>query len=187
MPAHWGSKELNIVSQSSCTGSQCLPAVGCAEASRYIVRRDLPGCAAHGDELTYVSLGEGATSEGEFWESLNTACRLHLPVVYLVEDNGWAISVRASDQAPAPISELVQGFRGLGDLQGRRHRLLRLPVARRDRDGPGACRRGSVPDPCHGDPALLALVAGLAVEVPVRRRTSPKRRPTTRSSASSAS
>jgi 2-oxoisovalerate dehydrogenase E1 component len=113
MPAHWGSKALNIVTQSSCTGSQCLPAVGCAEAALYIARRDLRGCQAEGDEVTYVSLGEGATSEGEFWESLNTACRLHLPMVYLVEDNGWAISVRASDQAPAPISELVKGFRGL--------------------------------------------------------------------------
>jgi 2-oxoisovalerate dehydrogenase E1 component len=113
MPAHWGNKALNIVTQSSCTGSQCLPAVGCAEAALYIARRNLPGCQARGDELTYVSLGEGATSEGEFWESLNTACRLHLPIVYLVEDNGWAISVRASDQAPAPISELVNGFRGL--------------------------------------------------------------------------
>ena len=70
MPAHWGNKALNIVSQSSCTGSQCLPAVGCAEASRYIVGRHLQGCVAHGDELTFVSLGEGATSEGEFWESL---------------------------------------------------------------------------------------------------------------------
>ncbi|HEX5266732.1 MAG TPA: dehydrogenase E1 component subunit alpha/beta [Acidimicrobiales bacterium] len=113
MPSHWGSADLNIVSQSSPTGSQCLPAVGCAEAARYIVGRDLPGCGAHGDELTYVSLGEGATSEGEFWESLNTACRLHLPVLYVVADNGWAISVRSSDQAPAPISELVSGFRGL--------------------------------------------------------------------------
>jgi 2-oxoisovalerate dehydrogenase E1 component len=113
MPSHWGSKRINIVSQTSCTGSQCLPAVGCAEASRYIAPRDLPGCVAHGDEVTYVSLGEGATSEGEFWESLNTACRLHLPVLFLVADNGYAISVRASDQAPAPISELVRGFRGL--------------------------------------------------------------------------
>jgi 2-oxoisovalerate dehydrogenase E1 component len=113
MPAHWGNKALNIVTQSSCTGSQCLPAVGCAEAALYIARRNLSGCNGHGDELTYVSLGEGATSEGEFWESLNTACRLHLPVVYLVEDNGWAISVRAADQAPAPISELVVGYRGL--------------------------------------------------------------------------
>ena len=69
MPCHWGARELNIVTQTSCTGSQCLPAVGSAEAARYIGRRpQLPGCEAHGDELTYVSLGEGATSEGEFWE-----------------------------------------------------------------------------------------------------------------------
>jgi 2-oxoisovalerate dehydrogenase E1 component len=114
MPCHWGARHLNIVSQTSCTGSQCLPAVGCAEAARYIGRRpQLPGCEAHGDELTYVSLGEGATSEGEFWESLNTACRLHLPVLYVVADNGYAISVRSTDQAPAPVSEMVRGIRGL--------------------------------------------------------------------------
>jgi 2-oxoisovalerate dehydrogenase E1 component len=114
MPCHWGSKALNIVTQSSPTGSQCIPAVGCAEAARYISRRpDLPGCVAHGDEVTYVSLGEGATSEGEFWESLNTACTQHLPVVFVVADNGFAISVPSADQSPAPISELVRGFRGL--------------------------------------------------------------------------
>src|SRR5947207_2243855 len=114
MPCHWGASRLNIVSQTSCTGSQCLPAVGSAEAARYIGRRpQLEGCEAHGDELTYVSLGEGATSEGEFWESLNTACRLHLPVLYVVADNGYAISVRSTDQAPAPISEMVRGIRGL--------------------------------------------------------------------------
>jgi 2-oxoisovalerate dehydrogenase E1 component len=114
MPSHWGNDRLNIVTQSSPTGSQCIPAVGCAEAGRYIVRRpDLPGCTAHGDELTYVSLGEGACSEGELWESLNTACTLHLPVLYVVADNGFAISVPAIDQAPAPVAELVRGFRGL--------------------------------------------------------------------------
>src|SRR3984957_8661600 len=113
MSCHWGNARLNVVTQSSPTGSQCLPAVGCAEATRYISRRQLPGCAAHGDELTYVSLGEGATSEGEFWESLNTACTLHLPVLYVVADNGFAISVPSVDQSPAPISELVGGFRGL--------------------------------------------------------------------------
>lgn len=114
MPSHWGDAARNIVTQSSPTGSQCLPAVGCAEAGRYIARRpDLPGCTAKGDELTYVSLGEGATSEGEFWESLNSACTLHLPVLYVVADNGFAISVPATDQSPAPISELVRGFRGL--------------------------------------------------------------------------
>ena len=114
MPCHWGDVTRNIVTQSSPTGSQCLPAVGCAEAGRYIARRPgLPGCVAHGDEITYVSLGEGATSEGEFWESLNTACRLHLPTLFVVADNGYAISVRASDQSPAPVAELVRGFRGL--------------------------------------------------------------------------
>ncbi len=113
MPCHWGNVRLNVVTESSATGSQCLPAVGCAEAARYISRRTLPGCVAYGDELTYVSLGEGATSEGEFWESLNTACTLHLPVLYVVADNGFAISVPSADQAPAPVSELVGGFRGL--------------------------------------------------------------------------
>jgi 2-oxoisovalerate dehydrogenase E1 component len=114
MPCHWGSARLNIVSQTSVTASQCLPAVGCAEAARYIGRRPhLPGCSAQGDELTYVSLGEGATSEGEFWEALNTATRLHLPVLFVVADNGYAISVRSTDQHPAPISEMVRGIRGL--------------------------------------------------------------------------
>ena len=114
MPCHWGHRAKNIVTQSSPTGSQCLPAVGCAEATRYISSRPgLRGCTAHGDEVTYVSLGEGAASEGEFWESLNTACTLRLPVLYVVEDNGYAISVPASEQAPGPVSELVQGFQGL--------------------------------------------------------------------------
>jgi 2-oxoisovalerate dehydrogenase E1 component len=114
MPCHWGSARLNIVSQTSVTASQCLPAVGCAEAARYIGRRPhLPGCTAHGDELTYVSLGEGATSEGEFWEAINTATRLTLPVLFVVADNGYAISVRSTDQHPAPISEMVRGIRGL--------------------------------------------------------------------------
>jgi 2-oxoisovalerate dehydrogenase E1 component len=122
MPCHWSFPELNIVTQSSATGSQCIPAVGCAEAARYIVRRpDLPGCTAYGDELTYISLGEGACSQGEFWESLNTACTLHLPVLFVVADNGYAISVPSDDQQPAPVSELVRGFRGLAvhKLDGR--------------------------------------------------------------------
>jgi len=114
MPSHWGDRARHIVTQSSPTGSQCIPAVGCAEAGRYIVRRpELQGCTAEGDELTYVSLGEGACSEGEFWESLNTACNLHLPVLYVVPDNGFAISVPTTDQQPAPVAELVRGFRGL--------------------------------------------------------------------------
>ncbi|MGA8297382.1 MAG: dehydrogenase E1 component subunit alpha/beta [Acidimicrobiales bacterium] len=110
MPSHWGDKRLNIATQSSPTGSQCLPAIGCAEGGRYIVGRGIEGLRAYSDEVVYVSLGDGATSEGEFWESLNTACRLRLPVVYVVEDNGYAISVPVADQSPGPISELVSGF-----------------------------------------------------------------------------
>jgi 2-oxoisovalerate dehydrogenase E1 component len=145
MPCHWGAVTRNIVTQSSPTGSQCLPAVGCAEAGRYIARRpDLPGCHAYGDEITYVSLGEGATSEGEFWESLNTACRLHLPTLFVVADNGYAISVRASDQSPAPVAELVRGFRGLAvtqmdgwDYASCRHKGGRAIARVRAGEGPG--------------------------------------------------
>ncbi|MGH8978569.1 MAG: thiamine pyrophosphate-dependent dehydrogenase E1 component subunit alpha, partial [Acidimicrobiia bacterium] len=148
MPCHWGAKDLNIVTQSSCTGSQCLPAVGCAEASRYISRRpQLPGCVAHGDEVTYVSLGEGATSEGEFWESLNTACRLHLPVLYVVADNGYAISVRSTDQAPAPVSEMVRGIRGLHvvTMDGRDY----FEVRKRGADAIARVRAGAGPCLVH--------------------------------------
>ena len=144
MPCHWGHREKHIVTQSSATASQCLSAVGCAEATRYIQGRNLPGCDAKGDEITYVSLGEGSTSEGEFWESLNTACRLHLPVLYLIEDNGYAISVRAEDQSPAPISEMVRGFRGLAitKIDGRdyfqaRHFGARAVARVRAAEGPG--------------------------------------------------
>ena len=144
MPSHWGSKALNIVSQSSPTGSQCLPAVGSAEAARYIGRRPGVDLPAHGDEITYVSLGEGATSEGEFWESLNTACTLHLPVLFVVADNGYAISVPATDQHPAPVAELVRGFRGLAihSVDGRDYFAARragaAAIARvRAGEGPG--------------------------------------------------
>jgi 2-oxoisovalerate dehydrogenase E1 component len=148
MPCHWGARELNIVTQSSCTGSQCLPAVGCAEATRYIGRRpQLPDCEAHGDEVTYVSLGEGATSEGEFWESLNTACRLHLPVLYVVADNGYAISVRSTDQAPAPVSEMVRGIRGLHvvKMDGRDY----FEVRRKGADAIARVRAGAGPCLIH--------------------------------------
>jgi 2-oxoisovalerate dehydrogenase E1 component len=147
MPCHWGDAARNIVSQSSPTGSQCLPAVGCAEAGRYIVGRDLPGCTAYGDEVTYVSLGEGACSEGEFWESLNSACRLGLPVLYVVADNGYAISVRASDQAPAPVSEMVLGIRGLHVTQvdGRDY----FEVRRKGADAVQRVRAGQGPGLVH--------------------------------------
>jgi 2-oxoisovalerate dehydrogenase E1 component len=117
MPSHWGHTSYNIVSQGSPTGSQCLQAVGTAEAA--LLYEQLPGIEdreAHGkpDEVTYVSLGDGSTSEGEFWESLNTACIRKLPVVYLIEDNGWAISVPVEAQTPGgSISDLLASFPNL--------------------------------------------------------------------------
>ena len=117
MPSHWGSARLNIVSQGSATGSQCLHAVGCAQAG--LMHAALPGIddgdrRFESDEVAYVSIGDGTTSEGEFWESLNTACTLRLPVVYLIEDNGWAISVPVEVQTPGgSISRLVSHFPNL--------------------------------------------------------------------------
>ena len=106
MPSHWGHRGLNIVSSSSPTGTQFLQAAGCAHACRY---RN-----SHTDEVTLVTTGDGTTSEGEFWESLNLACLDHLPVLYLVEDNGYAISVPVECQtAGGNISKLASGFPGL--------------------------------------------------------------------------
>ena len=121
MPSHWGSSTLNIVSQSSAVGTQSLQAVGCAEAG--LLYQELPetsGSASrfHEDEVVYASLGEGASSEGEFWESLNTACTHGLPVVYLIEDNGYAISVPVEVQTPGgDVSRLVESFPGLRVLR----------------------------------------------------------------------
>jgi 2-oxoisovalerate dehydrogenase E1 component len=121
MPSHWGHRPLNIVSQSSPTGTQCLQAVGCAEATLLYERlTEIPDRLDHvaEGEITYVSIGDGATSEGEFWESLNTACLGQLPIVYLVEDNGYAISVPVEAQtAGGDISRLVQGFPSLLTLK----------------------------------------------------------------------
>ncbi len=137
MPSHWTSKRLNIVSPSSSTATQCLHAVGCAEAGRYFSRhpeaasrpvagpdrpdrRDSPDrpdyrafkdVTFHADEVVYVSIGEGATSQGEFWEALNTASNGRLPVLFVVEDNEYAISTPVEANTPGGnISRLVANF-----------------------------------------------------------------------------
>ncbi len=123
MPSHWGFPKLNVVTQSSPTGSQVLQAVGCAEAGRYFAAhpeaakksngdyREFRDVQFRGDEVTYVSLGDGTTSEGEFWEGMNTAANRKLPVVFVVQDNGYAISVPVEVQtAGGNISRLVSGF-----------------------------------------------------------------------------
>jgi len=115
MPSHWGHRQLNVVTKSSPTGTQFLHAVGCADGGRLLERRaalgDPPLVPFHPDEVVYCSTGEGATSEGEFWESLNTASNRKLPLLYLVEDNGYAISVPVEIQtAGGSISRLVRSF-----------------------------------------------------------------------------
>ncbi len=125
MPSHWGHPKWNIVSKSSCTGTQFLQAVGAAEATLYYEKHSKALAQAkkaplgefvnhEPEEIVYVSCGDGATSEGEFWESLNVACAKKLPIFYLVEDNGYAISVPIDVQtAGGSISRLVKGFPGL--------------------------------------------------------------------------
>ncbi len=117
MPSHWGHRRINIPSQSSATGTQCLHAVGCAEATTLYQRlTDIPDRESrfHEDQVTYVSIGDGSTSEGEFWESLNTSCTQRLPILYLCEDNGYAISVPVEVQTPGgDISRIVDHFPGM--------------------------------------------------------------------------
>src|SRR5579864_94162 len=125
MPSHWGHPRWNIVTKSSCTGTQFVQAVGAAEATLYYENHPKALALAKkaplgqhvrhdSDEIVYVSAGEGATSEGEFWESLNAACSKKLPLLYLIEDNGYAISVPVEVQtAGGSISKLVRGFPSL--------------------------------------------------------------------------
>src|SRR5215468_1370597 len=143
MPSHWGHKKLNIVSTSSPTGTQFLQAIGSAEA---VLRASQLGIkdGYEPDEVVLCTTGDGTTSEGEFWESLNGACNLKLPVVYLVEDNGYAISVPVEvNTAGGSISKLVASFPGLYveevdgcDLVASHHAMERAAEYTRQRKGP---------------------------------------------------
>ena len=123
MPTHWSSRALHIVNGSSATGTQLLHAVGCAEAGRYFSRhpdaalkepgdyREFRDVEFHGDEVALACVGEGSTSQGEFWEAMNTASNQKLPVIFMVEDNGYAISVPVEVNTPGGnISRLVANF-----------------------------------------------------------------------------
>jgi 2-oxoisovalerate dehydrogenase E1 component len=126
MPSHWSSPQLHIVTQSSSTATQCLQAVGCAEAALYFAAnpdatrpgdpsqndyRQFHSVDFHGDEVVYVSVGDGSTSQGEFWESISIASNRKLPVLFVVEDNGYAISVPVEVNTPGgSISPLLANF-----------------------------------------------------------------------------
>ena len=145
MPSHWGSRRLNIVPSASSTGMQWLHAVGAAEASLYYDKfpkaldqaRKAPlgdSLSHHRDELVFVSGGDGSTSEGEFFEALNAAALRRVPVLFLVEDNGYAISVPVEAQtAGGSISKLAANFPNFtieecdGTDRSKAMRLFRAP------------------------------------------------------------
>lgn len=114
MPCHWGHRPLHVVTKSSCTGTQFLQAAGAAQVGSIVdavAALSDGSIPSHSDEVMYVSSGDGTTSQGEFWESLNSACMLKLPVLYMIEDNGYAISVPVEAQtAGGSISALVASF-----------------------------------------------------------------------------
>ena len=148
MPSHWGSRPLHLVSRSSATGTQWVQAVGCAEAGIYYDRvpasRREGAMAFQHDEVVLVSGGEGSTSEGEFFESLNTACHDRLPVLYLIEDNAYATSVPVEvETAGGNISHLLTGYPDLyrvevdgTDLLASIEAMQRAVAYCRERKGP---------------------------------------------------
>ena len=164
MPSHWGHKQL-ISCRSPARPEHSVSRRSAALKRRCSTRDSPPSrdreSQFHRDEVTYVSVGEGATSEGEFWESLNSACLGRLPVVYLVEDNGYAISVPVEVQtAGGDISRLVSSFPGPSGPEHRRHRL---PCQLPGDDGGDRLRaraQGTGARPREGHPSVLALAVG---------------------------
>jgi 2-oxoisovalerate dehydrogenase E1 component len=161
MPTHWGDPKLNIVSTSSSTTTQLLHAVGCAEAGRYFSRhpeaapkvsgdyREFADVTFHGDEIALTCVGEGSTSQGEFWEALNTASNKKLPVIFCVEDNGYAISVPVEVNTPGGnISRLVANFPNFyfAEIDGTDPEL----VLRTFQAAAEHCRAGRGPALVHG-------------------------------------
>ena len=161
MPTHWSSRSLHIVSTSSSTATQLLHAVGCAEAGRYFSRhpesavkdpgdyREFHNVDFHGDEVTLACVGEGSTSQGEFWEAMNTASNQKLPVIFMIEDNGYAISVPVEVNTPGGnISRLVANFPNFffAEIDGND------PVAslRAFQQAAAHCRAGRGPALVHG-------------------------------------
>jgi len=140
MPSHWGEPELHIMTRSSPTGTQYLQAAGCAQATRYL--------APESDEITLVCSGEGATSEGEFWEAVNAACLENLPLVFLIEDNGYAISVPVENQtAGGNVAQVLSGFSNLKrievdgtDFMASYHAMSEAAAYARQRKGPALVR-----------------------------------------------
>ena len=165
MPSHWGHKraEHRLAVEPD---RHAVPAGDRLRRSRPALReghrhRRARGSTSSTDEVIYVSIGEGTTSEGEFWESLNSACIGKLPVVYMIEDNGYAISVPVEVQtAGGDISKLVASFPGLfvqsidgTDFLGSYRRAGDAVAYARARKGPALVH-------AQGRPAVLPLAVG---------------------------
>ena len=140
MPSHWSAPELHIVTGSSPTGTQFVQAAGCAHAGRLL--------DPYSDSITLVTTGEGATSEGEFWEAMSAACLENLPLLFLVEDNGYAISVPVERQTPGGnISKLLNGFPNLLTMEVDGTDVI--ASYRTMRDAAAHCRAGHGPVLVH--------------------------------------
>src|ERR1700726_2919460 len=167
MPSHWSLPELHLVSGSSPTGTHFVQAAGCAQAYRYLDPKS--------DEVTLICSGEGATSEGEFWEAMNAACLENLPVVFLVEDNGYAISVPVENQtAGGNVARLLSGFPNLKrlevdgtDFMASYHALSEAAAYARARKGPALVHATVTRPYSHSlsdDERLYKTKAGRAAE-----------------------